>query len=150
MSFLEICAQYKKIRFHSKSYVWSAPNTKKMVPFKKILSQIMNGLHTNHLCSMGTIMKFVIYMEVLDADLERIYNRLAFSRGGTCYSPPRRIAPKPSVRGIAHGLGMTPARSGGVGMHQAIVWVNATDHHVVLGITYSSATGVIFLTQKVS
>jgi hypothetical protein len=113
MSFLEICAQYKKIRFHSKSYVWSAPNTKKMVPFKKILSQIMNGLHTNHFCSMGTIMKFVIYMEVLDADLERIYNRLAFSRGGTCYSPPRRIAPKPSVSDIARGVGMTPARWAG-------------------------------------
>ena len=43
-----------------------------MVPFKKILSQIMNGLHTNHFCSMGTIMKFVINMEVLDAELERI------------------------------------------------------------------------------
>ena len=28
--------------------------------------------------------------------------------GGTCYSPPRRIAPKPSVSGIAHGVGMTP------------------------------------------
>jgi hypothetical protein len=42
------------------------------VPFKKILSQIMNGLHTNHFCSMGTIMKFVINMEVLDAELERI------------------------------------------------------------------------------
>ena len=24
--------------------------------------------------------------------------------GGTCYSPPRRIAPKPSVSGIVHGL----------------------------------------------
>ncbi len=46
--------------------LWSVPNTKKMVPFKKILSQIMNGLHTNHFCSM----KFVINMEVLDADLE--------------------------------------------------------------------------------
>ena len=42
----------------------------KMVPIKKILSQIMNGLHTNHFCSMGTIMKFVINMEVLDADLK--------------------------------------------------------------------------------
>ena len=31
--------------------------------------------------------------------------------GGTCYSPPRRIAPKPSVSGIAHGVGMTPAHS---------------------------------------
>ncbi len=47
-----VCAQYKK-----------------MVPFKKILSQIMNGLHTNHFCSMGIIMKFVINMEGLDADL---------------------------------------------------------------------------------
>ena len=44
----------------------------KMVPFKKILSQIMNGLHTNHFCSMGAIMKFVINIEGLDADLERI------------------------------------------------------------------------------
>ena len=50
----------KKIRCHSKRYVWSVPNTKKMVPFKKILSQIMNRLHTNHFCSIGTIMKFVI------------------------------------------------------------------------------------------
>jgi hypothetical protein len=33
--------------------------------------------------------------------------------GGTCYSPPRRIAPKPSVSGIVHGVGMTPARSVG-------------------------------------
>jgi len=46
MSFSEICAQYKTIRFHSKRYVWSVPNTKKMVLFKKILLQIMNGLHT--------------------------------------------------------------------------------------------------------
>ena len=38
-----------------------------MVPFKKILLQIMNGLHTNNFCSMGTIMKFVINMEVLDS-----------------------------------------------------------------------------------
>ena len=44
----------------------------KMVPFKKILSHIMNGLHTNHFCSMGAIMKFVINMEVLDAELEQI------------------------------------------------------------------------------
>jgi hypothetical protein len=48
------------------------PQYKKMVPFKKILSQIMNGLHTNHFCSTGTIIKFVINMEGLDADLERI------------------------------------------------------------------------------
>jgi hypothetical protein len=33
--------------------------------------------------------------------------------GGTCYSPPRRIAPKPSVSGIVHGVGMTPACSVG-------------------------------------
>jgi len=26
--------------------------------------------------------------------------------GGTCYSPPRRIVPKPSVSGIAHGVGI--------------------------------------------
>ncbi len=57
------------------------PDTKKMVPFKKILSQIINGLHTNHFCSMGAIIKFVINMEVLDAELERIYNRLS------CFCP---------------------------------------------------------------
>jgi hypothetical protein len=62
----------KKYGFIQKEYVWSAPNTKKMVPFKKILSQIMNGLHTNHFFSMGTIIKFVINMEVLDAELEQI------------------------------------------------------------------------------
>ena len=28
--------------------------------------------------------------------------------GGMCYSPSRRIAPKSSVSGIAHGVGMTP------------------------------------------
>ena len=33
----------------------------------------MNGLHTNHFWSMGTIMKFVINMEFLDAELEQIY-----------------------------------------------------------------------------
>ncbi len=44
----------------------------KMAPFKKILSQIINGLHTNHFCSMGAIVKFVINMEVLDVELERI------------------------------------------------------------------------------
>ena len=62
----------KKYGFIQKEYVWSVPNTKKLVPFKKILSQIMNGLHTNHFFSMGTIIKFVINMEVLDAELERI------------------------------------------------------------------------------
>ncbi len=38
-----------------------------------------------------------------------------FGGGGgvTCYSPPRRIAPKPSVSGIVHGVEMTPARSVG-------------------------------------
>ena len=73
--------------------------------------------------------------------------------GGTCYSPPRRIAPKPSVSGIAHGVGMTPAcsmLSWGVGMHQAIVWVKAADHHGASGITLSSATGVLFFIPKVS
>ena len=48
------------------------PKQNKMVPFKKNLSQLMNGLHTHHFCSMGTIMKFVINMEILDADLKRI------------------------------------------------------------------------------
>jgi hypothetical protein len=65
--------------------------------------------------------------------------------GGTCYSPPRRIAPKPSVSGIVHGVGMTPVR-----MHQAMVWAKAAHHHGASGITFSFATGVIFLTQKVS
>ncbi len=32
----------------------------------------MNGLHTNHFFSMGTIIKFVINMEVLDAELEQM------------------------------------------------------------------------------
>ena len=41
-----------------------------MVPFNKILLQIINGLHTNHFGSMGAIIKFVINMEVLDAELE--------------------------------------------------------------------------------
>ena len=61
----------------------------------------------------------------------------------TCYSPPRRIAPKPSISGIAHGVGM-------VGMHQAMVWAKAAHHHGASGITFSSATGVNFFTQKVS
>ncbi len=34
----------------------------------------------------------------------------------------------------------------GVGMHQAILWVKAADHHVASGIKFSSATGVNFLT----
>jgi hypothetical protein len=38
--------------------------------------------------------------------------------GGTCYSPPRRIAPKPSVSGIAHGVGMTHQHAPGDGMGQ--------------------------------
>jgi hypothetical protein len=40
----------------------------------------------------------------------------------------------------------------GVGMHQAIVWVEAADHHGASGISFSSAAGagVKFLTQKVS
>ena len=72
MFFSEICSGYKKIQCHSKRYVRSVPDTKKMVPFKKILSQIINGLHTNHFCSMGAIIKFVVNMEVLDAELEQI------------------------------------------------------------------------------
>jgi hypothetical protein len=72
MFFSEICAGYKKIRCHSKRYVWSVPDTKKIMPFKKILLQIINGLHTNHFRSMGAIVKFVINMEVLDAELEQI------------------------------------------------------------------------------
>jgi hypothetical protein len=40
----------------------------------------------------------------------------------------------------------------GIGMHQAIVWVKAADHHGASGITFSSVAGagVDFLTQKVS
>ena len=72
MSFSEICAQYKKYGAIQNDICLVCAQYKKMVPFKKILSQIMNGLHTNHFCSMGTIMKFVIHMEVLDAELERI------------------------------------------------------------------------------
>jgi hypothetical protein len=53
-----------------------------MVPFKKTLSHIMNGPHTNHFCSMGTIMKFVINMEVLDAELERIEQISLFPKKG--------------------------------------------------------------------
>ena len=50
---------------------------KKMMPFKKILSQIMNGLHTNHFCSMGTIMEFLINMEVpTDASVMRHVQRV--------------------------------------------------------------------------
>jgi hypothetical protein len=36
--------------------------------------------------------------------------------------------------------------SWGVGMHQAIVWAKAADHHVASGITFSSAIGLNFLT----
>jgi len=68
-----VCAQYTK-----------------MVPFKKILSQIMNGLHTNHFCSMGTIVKFVINMEDLDAELERIEQISLFPLDGGFKSTWRR------------------------------------------------------------
>jgi hypothetical protein len=71
MPFLEIYARYKKYGAIQNVMFGVCP-IQKMVPFKKILLQIMNGLHTNHFCSMGTIMKFVINMEGLDADLERI------------------------------------------------------------------------------
>ena len=71
MFFLEICARYKKYGVIQNDMFGLCP-IQKMVPFKKILSQIMNGLHTNHCCSMGAIMKIVINMEGLDADLERI------------------------------------------------------------------------------
>ena len=62
MSFSEICAQYKKYGAIKNDICLVCAQYKKMMPFKKILSQIMNGLHTNYLCSMGTIMKFVINM----------------------------------------------------------------------------------------
>ena len=70
MSFSEICAGYKNNTVSFKTIHLVCAQYKKMVPFKKILSQ--NGLHTNHFCSMGAIIKFVINMEVLDAELERI------------------------------------------------------------------------------
>jgi hypothetical protein len=38
----------------------------------------------------------------------------------------------------------------GVGMHQAMVWAKAADHHGASRIAFSSATRVIVLTQKVS
>ena len=71
MFFAEICAGYKKNGVIQNDMFGLCP-IQKMVPFKKILSQIMDGLHTNHFCSMGAIMKFVINMEGLDAELERI------------------------------------------------------------------------------
>ena len=37
----------------------------------------------------------------------------------------------------------------GIGMQQVMVWVKAAEHHGESGITFSSATGVIFLTHKV-
>jgi len=37
----------------------------------------------------------------------------------------------------------------GVGMHQAMVWAKAADHHGASGIAFSAATRVILLTQKV-
>ena len=67
-----------------------------MVPFKKILSQIMNGLHTNHFCGMGTIMKFVINMEVLDAEFERIEQISLF--------PARAVIPPPPTTHLSVGL----------------------------------------------
>ena len=71
--------------------------------------------------------------------------------GGTCYLPPRRVAPKPSVSvsGIVHGVGMTPARSVGASAGTRRVWAKAAHHHGASGITFSSATRVIFSTQQV-
>jgi hypothetical protein len=45
----------------------------------------------------------------------------------------------------------TRALSWGFGMHQAMVWAKAAPahHHGASGITFSSATRVIFSTQKV-
>ena len=43
----------------------------------------------------------------------------------------------------------TLALGWGVGMHQAMVWAKAAHHHGASGITFSSATRVIFSTQKV-
>ena len=36
----------------------------------------------------------------------------------------------------------------GVGMHQAVVWAKAADHHGASGIAFSPATRVIFLPKK--
>jgi hypothetical protein len=67
----------KKITVPFKTICLVCAQYKKMVPFKKILSQIMNGLHTNHFCSMGTIMKFLINMEVpTDASVMRHVQRV--------------------------------------------------------------------------
>ena len=38
----------------------------------------------------------------------------------------------------------------GVGMHQGMVLAKTADHHGASGIAFSTATRVIFLTQKVS
>ncbi len=38
----------------------------------------------------------------------------------------------------------------GIGMHQAMVWAKAADHHGALGIAFSAATRVDFFTPKVS
>jgi hypothetical protein len=38
----------------------------------------------------------------------------------------------------------------GVGMHQAMVWSKAADHHGASGISFSAGTRVDFLTQKKS
>ena len=43
----------------------------------------------------------------------------------------------------------TRALGWGVGMHQVMVWAKAAHHHGASGITFSSATRVIFSTQKV-
>jgi hypothetical protein len=71
MSFSEICARYKKILCHSKRYVWSVPNTKHGAIQKDLVADNEWSPYKSF-CSMGTIMKFVINMEGLDADLEQI------------------------------------------------------------------------------
>jgi hypothetical protein len=66
----EIGAGYNKKWVSFKTICLVCARYKKMVPFNKILLQIINGLHTNHFGSMGAIIKFLINMEVLDAELE--------------------------------------------------------------------------------
>ena len=80
MSFSEICAQYKKKSVSFKTICLVCAQYKKNGAIQKdLVADNEWSPYKSFLC-MGTIMKFVINMEVLDAELERIQNRLAFSR----------------------------------------------------------------------
>ena len=73
--------------------------------------------------------------------------------GGTCYMllPPQKNCAKTKCKWHRPWCGDDTSRLGwGVGMHQAMEWAKAAHHHGASGITFSSATGVNFLTQKVS